>query len=88
MKNARIAVVMYNYDRSEMFDVVHYAERNDMTEKDMKKWYNHICKEVINKSNADVADVFALYEDNVNETVHISEWWAYNEMKHDPMCPF
>lgn len=81
MKNQRIAIVYYNEDRSGMNDEVHYADR-EISEKDFKKWYNHLFKEFYrNRKNADIADMFALYEDHIGETCELANFWGIEYMQ-------
>lgn len=86
MENQRIAVVYYTDNGYSMQDEVHYTDRA-LSEKDFKKWYNHIFKTSIHKFNAGVADVFALYEDEVGDTCELAQYWGIQEMKHNPMIP-
>ena len=87
MMNQRIAVLVYNKDHSEMLEKVFYSSRV-LTERDFKKWYNHIYRRFVNKGTADVADVFAEYEDEVGDTCELAQYWGNEEMRHNPHIPF
>lgn len=87
MKNQRIVVAIYTEDRRSMRDEVHYTNRV-LSEKDFKKWYNHIFREVMRDANVDLVDVFAMYEDQVGDTCELANYWGYQTMKFDPAIPF
>ena len=89
MLNPRIVAVMYAEDGS-MYDEVHSLNCDyDLSERDMKRWFNHICKELPKnkKHQFFVADVFALYTDAVGDTHDLSDLWMLNEQSHNPYEP-
>lgn len=85
MKNQRVIVLFYSDSNRSMLQEVHYSGRA-LSEKDFKRFYNHICKKV--QSVLDVADVFACYDDESGEIHELAQWWGNEEMTHNPVYPF
>lgn len=60
-----------------------YAGR-DLTERDFKKWYNHVWER--NKFNSYLI-ILAHYEDE--DGLHeLANYWGMQEMQNDPHIPF
>ena len=84
MRNQRIVVLFYDPDdRSVMYEEVHYANR-ELSEKDFKKWYNHIFSEECWVYGKAVVDAFAMYEDAVGDTCELANFWGIEWEKHTP----
>lgn len=57
----------------------------DLTEKEFKKWYKHICKSL--PKFCDI-DVYALYNDEEGYECNLTMYWANLEMDKNPFFPF
>jgi len=82
LKNPRIKIIddgCFGYTGSWVL----YADR-DLTEKDFKKWFNHVWKHLAPNDNA-----YAISDDEDGDGYHEwSQWWAIQEMQNDPAIPF
>ena len=86
MKNQRVTVLFYTNSSTAVQEEIHYTNKV-LTEKEFKKWYNHIFKKVFN-TKINLADVFAVYEDENGNTCELAQHWGMEEMKNNPVYPF
>ena len=88
MRNARLAIV--SYEEGHMVEREIFANR-EISEKAFKKWYNHVFREEVRRSDKHcfngLADIFAVYDDESGDWHELANYWGIQEMKHNPHCP-
>ena len=83
LKNPRIEIVddgCFGYTGSYVLEA-----GRDLTERDFKKWFNHVYKRLLPPDTAYAYSDDEEYEGCQHEW---SQWWGIQEMQNDPNIPF